>query len=85
MSGLHNISFTPTGGLRIAKEGDSSDDEEDDDGMLGASLGSIAPNNQFQGFLFEQILKVPMANNANGNQNGHNKYMIGMIDDPYDF
>ena len=85
MSGLHNISFTPTGGLRIAKDGDSSDDEEEDDGMLGASLGSIAPNNQFQGFLFEQILKVPMANNANGNPNGLNKYMIGTIDDPDDF
>ena len=55
MSENQNISFTLTEVLRKGKEEGTSDDEEEDNSILGLS---IAANNQFQRFLFEQILKT---------------------------
>ena len=58
--------------MRQFKEDDanSDDGEVEDDSMLGVSLGTMAANNQFQGFLVEQILKLSTASTANGNPKG---------------
>ena len=82
-----SISFALTQEMRQFKEDDvnSDDGEVEDDSMLGVSLGTMAANNQFQGFLVEQILKLPTASTANGDPKGRNQYAIGMIEKTDDF
>ena len=50
--------------------------------MLGDSIGNMAANNQFQGFLFEQIFKN---RTSTANLKARNNYIIGMIEEPDNF
>jgi hypothetical protein len=50
--------------------------------MPDVSIGNMAANNQFQGFLVEQIFKH---RTSNANPKGRNNYIIGIIEEPDDF
>jgi len=82
LSKQQNISSAQIEGISLFNEDANSNDDFEDDSMPGVSIGNMAVNNQFQGFLVEQIFKNRP---SNANPKGRNNYIIGIIEEPDDF
>jgi hypothetical protein len=82
LSEQQNISSAQIEGISLFNEDANSNDNFEDDSMPDVSIGNMAANNQFQGFLVEQIFKH---RTSNANPKGRNNYIIGIIEEPDDF